>query len=187
LQKSSKFRRRARHLLTFIGLAAVAAAVAEGGPIVTGLTPGTTFPGTAEAISPGFTSISGTVTAPNDFYIDLTGLPAGDSFSTLDLQISNTDGNRTLGVVLLPSSGPALTSDNSPGLTSTQTWSPSGNVPGDGVVVVELQMPAEGFIDYSVTLTTPSAPEPATLGVVGLGLAAVAALARRRAVNSSRA
>ena len=56
----------------------------------------------------------------------------------------------------------------------------SGTVPGNGMLVLQLAN-SEGGGPYTVTLTGPvSTPEPATVGLTALGLAAAAIAARRK-------
>jgi hypothetical protein len=140
-----------------------------------------------EVVAPaGTTEVDGIVSlnhgSSGDFF-ELTGLPASVSFSSLSLTVTDT-GGESLGAAFYndtPTEIVTLT-----GVSDGTPYDPSGTVPADGNLIVNIRPTNEGASDYSVTLDLPTGtPEPGTLGALGLGLAGIAGLGLRRRTQKS--
>ena len=181
--KNRRLKKLARHLLATTCLTAGAAALANAQVVTEGVPPapadfGNTF-GAAYLLPDGTTQVNGTVefgSDPADFFT-FQGLEAGSTFSFT----ASSTLTRVIDLDLFNSTDTQLGSTDS--FSSTESAVGSGTVPTDGTLTFEPFIPGagEGIRTYSVDLTATSAsPEPGTLGVMGLGLAAGAALVRRR-------
>jgi hypothetical protein len=185
MQKNSKLKRFASRLLATTCLTAATGVAAFGSTLV--LTEGAQGSIGSEVVAPvGTTEVDGIVSLNNgssgDFF-ELTGLPASVSFSSLSLTVTNTSG---------PTLGAAFYNDTPTEIVSLTTvnngtpYDPSGTVPADGDLIVNIRPSNEGATHYTVTLDLPTGtPEPGTLGALGLGLAGIAGLGLRRRTQKS--
>jgi hypothetical protein len=144
---------------------------------------GTTF-GTATPLPEGTTTVEGSVSFGsdmNDFFYFQDLVPGTGFYFT-----ATTTSTPGLDLSLLTTGDAAL-----PGSANPYTFTASDptiesnlNAPANGVIVFDVLYPssAEGARFYTITVNTVTytAPEPGTLGAMGLGLAAGAALKRRR-------
>jgi hypothetical protein len=185
MQKNSRLKGFASRLLATTCLTAATGAAAFGSTLV--LTEGAQGSIGTEVVAPaGTTEVDGVVSlnhGPNGDFFELTGLPASVSFSSLSLTVTNVSG---------PSLGAAFYNDTPAEIVSLTTvdngtpYDPSGTVPADGNLIVNIRPSNEGATDYTVTLDLPTGtPEPGTLGALGLGLAGIAGLGLRRRTQKS--
>jgi len=128
----------------------------------------------------GTTAVTGALSPFSDVdYVDFQGLLAGGAYT---LQLVSPSG--FLNFDDFDSSGNHVGS--AAGGASFQTpFSITGTIPTDGQLVAKVTN-SEGS-SYTINLTAqlaPSAPEPVTSGLVGLGLAAVGLLGARRRKQS---
>jgi PEP-CTERM motif len=143
---------------------------------------GTTF-GTATDLPDGTTEVDGSVQFPGDTndYFTFQDLVPGSGFYFT----ASTTSSPGLELNLLTSGDAAL-----PGSSNPYTFTASDpdivtglSAPSDGIIVFDVLTPGgEGPARaYTIDITTSTyVPEPGTLGAMGLGLAAGAALLRRR-------
>jgi hypothetical protein len=184
--KHTRLKKFARHLLATTCLTAGAAAVANAQVITEGTTPAPADfgnnSGSAYLLPNGTTQVNGVVTTgtdPADFFT-FEGLQGGTGFSFA----ATMTGPGAVGLEVLNSSNTVLVPENF--YNSTNGDNSGGTVPTDGLLVFGLFASGEpgGSRPYTVNLTATQAPtgtpEPGTLGVMGLGLAAGAAIMRRR-------
>src|SRR5580698_2346062 len=175
MKRTTQLKRLARHLLATTCLTAgtaMATTVSEPPNF------GTTF-ATATALPVGTTVVEGGVSMNNDLndYFKFEGLVPGTGFDFT----ATTNSGLTLN--LLNSADAALPSSSDPYTFTTSLPASVGvTAPSDGIIVFDVVSPGgEGLRAYTVTVTTATfVPEPGTLGAMGLGLAAGAALTRRR-------
>lgn len=174
------FKRLAIRLLATTCLTAAASVVALGSTVTEpagGF--GNTFPGTL--LPAGTTQVNGTATSNNgkDDFFELQGLPGGASLSSVSFLFQN-NGSNPIGLLLVDDTH-ATVSALTVVASSGGTDSPSGTIPLDGNLVVDLQPTNEGGSPWVLTLSQ-STPEPGTFAALGLGLAGlgIAALRRRR-------
>jgi hypothetical protein len=138
---------------------------------------GTNFPGTLLPL--GTTEVIGNATlnnGPND-YIELQGLPAL-TFYTFNL--TNESSTITFGDALFTDADQEQFAGAYvyPGTTSFF----STVIPADGIIIVDVVPSSSTGAPYDLTFGLPgynSAPEPATLSAVGLGLIGLALRASR--------
>jgi hypothetical protein len=181
--KHTRLKKLARHLLATTCLTAGAAAIADAQVVTEGTAPapadfGNTF-GAAYLLPLGTTQVNGSThdnVDPADF-ITFQGLQGGTGFSFTatstspigsDLNIFNSSDVKL--------SGPFF-------FSSSEGTSGNGTVPTDGLLTFDVFSSSEAVQSYSINLTATQAagtPEPGTLGAMGLGLAAGAALMMRR-------
>ncbi len=136
------------------------------------------FPGTSPGTSLpiGTTLVNGSITPATDVdFFEFMGLAAGQSFTLTGSAPSND---------FFMS---AFNSSNTQFGTAQEMFNNhnaviTGTTPGDGNLIVEIvTSPSEQNAGaYSVSLSAVLAPEPASVALTGIGLAAAAALARRR-------
>jgi PEP-CTERM motif len=171
MQKTSTLKRLARRLLTTTCLTAAAATMAVAGPY-TG--PYGSTMGTAPDVGTS-TPVSGSENVyGQQQWFEFTGLTAGTTITIQDLAGSGS----SLNWALLSDTSVSLASNN---LGVGASVTPSFSLPGDGNVFVEIVATNESGNNWQVTLNPgTSTPEPGTLGAVGIGLAGLGALARRR-------
>ena len=174
--KNTRLKKSARHLLATTCLTAGAAALANAQVVAEGSggAPadfGNTF-GAAYLLPDGTGMVLGSVTGisdPADFFT-FQGLAGGTGFSFN--ATSFLPGQ--IGLDIFNSSDTQLGSTDF--FSSSDSGSGSGTVPADGTLTFELFPSGEGARPYTVSLTATLAPtgipEPGTLGVMGLGLAA---------------
>ena len=178
MQKTSRLRKFARHLLATTCLTVAAAGIGQ----ATTLTESTDFGNTFGAATPapvGTDVVDGEISGSGDFsdFFTFTGLSGSSAFSfTITTPTSNFFANATVfdsfSNVL---AGPAF-------FNSSAGGTGNGFVPGDGILVVGVNG-GEGTGTYTFSLTAPQAvPEPSTVVGLGLGLAGGLALKRRRKV-----
>jgi hypothetical protein len=185
MQKSSKLKQLATRLLATTCLTAATSVAAFGSTIV--LTQGTQESFAARVIAPaGTNEVDGTVSltqGSSGDWFEFTGLPSGASFSSLSLLVTDTSGS-PINAFFSNDTPTLITSHN--GVSTGSPYSPTGNVPGNTNLVVEIQPTNEGASHYTVTLNLPGGtPEPGTLGALGLGLAGMAGLGLRRRTKKS--
>lgn len=182
--KNTRLKKLARHLLATTCLTAGAAALANAQVVTEAVPPaptdfGNTF-GAAYLLPDGTTTVNGAVEFGSDIadYFTFHGLQGGTNFN---FTATSTD-SRLIGIDLFNSSDVQIGVEEA--FDSVESATGSGSVPSDGILTFGLLVDGsgEGTRPYSVELnaTQSSTPEPGTLGVMGLGLAAGAALAKRR-------
>ena len=175
MQKTSKLKKLAFRLLSTTCLTVAGSVAAQAGSIF--LTEGAqkTF-ATLAVLAAGTTQVSGTVNSidgPNGDFFEFVGLPGNASFGSIHLTIL-APGNQ-ISAFYLTDADVQIGSN----LNFNGTLQPSGTIPADGNLVIEILPSNEGPSSYSVTIAT-SAPEPATLSAIGLGLAGIGVLGLRR-------
>ena len=176
VQKTSKLKKLAFRLLSTTCLTVAGSVAAMAGTVT--LTQGAqeTFAG-RDILPAGTTQVNGVVSltqgSAGDFF-EFVGLPGNASFSSINLTIQLLSG-LAISADYFTDAGVSI------GSTSNiiGTVQPSGTVPSNGNLVVEILPSNEGASSYSVTIAT-SAPEPATLSAIGLGLAGIGVLGLRR-------
>jgi hypothetical protein len=182
MAKNTRLKKLAAHLLAMTCLTAGAAASARAQIVTEGTAPapsdfGNSF-GAAYLLPEGTTEVDGSVEFGSDTadFFTFQDLLGGSSFSFT----ATSTLSRVIGLDLFNSSDMQIGSQDL--FSSTASASGSGTVPGDGMLTFELLVPGsgEGIRPYTVDVTATIAPEPGTLGAMGLGVAAVAVLARRR-------
>jgi hypothetical protein len=180
MKRTTKLKRLARHLLATTcltaGSTAMATTVSEPPDF------GTTF-GTATDLPNGTTMVDGSVQFPgdtNDFFTFQDLVPGTEFFFTATL----TSATNGLELNLLTSGDAALPGSSNPySFATSLPASATVDAPSDGIIVFDVltgggEGPARA---YNITVNTATyVPEPGTLGAMGLGLAAGAALTRRR-------
>jgi PEP-CTERM motif len=175
---TTALKKLARRLLTTTCLTVAASASAHAGLLLETSAPGSDFPGSfgaAYVLPAGTTEVQGSLASPTDNFdfFEFTGLLGGTAYS-----FANTYGGGGFGLNMevLNSSQSVLNA-----YASTPA-SFSGTIPGDGALVVEMFLSSgEGVTTYDTTLTAQSAaPEPGTLGTLGLALAGALTLRRKR-------
>jgi hypothetical protein len=180
LQRAPKLKRLARHLLTTTCLTAgVAGCAYATGLNVTGLSPSTNESSpTIETVGTGANSVSGTTNEGSN-YIEFEGLPAGSTLGSISFVFTNNSSFSEYSLTILNSSDTVLSGPV--GVPAGGSDTPSSVViPSNGDIVVDFGE-CECSSGFTITLNDPSSvPEPAALGGVGLGLAGIGALARRR-------
>lgn len=180
MQKLSNFRRLALRLLATTCLIAASTAVAMASTAYTGPY-GTTFETATdvEQDSPVSGSFGGT---DNSEFFEFEGLTAGTSLSSI-FTVQDTS-SLTMGLTILNTSDVTIFGQDVVGANSFASL--TGVVPDDGNVIFQIESFNEGPLSFNVTLTpNASAPEPATVGIVGLGLAGLAAAGLRRRLQKS--
>jgi hypothetical protein len=198
MQKTSQLRRLAGRLLATTCLTAASALAGtitytEGAGGLPADFPGTFGSATAAvaAANPGTTIVNGAVnnagSDPRDFF-ELTGLGAGNfTLSAMvteggngTVYVFNTSGTLLEGGGGPQTNGAGLFGFTSPGVNPLNFGSLA--IPGNGDLVIEVEMWHEDASNYTITVnTTPSSvPEPSTAGMVGLGVAGALTLARKR-------
>jgi hypothetical protein len=183
LQRTSKLKRLAIRLLATTCLTAAASVSALAGIVNEPLTGfGNTFPGTL--LPSGTTQVNGNVTSSNgaDDFFELQSLPGGASLSSLSFHFQNNSSIFPIGVLLLTDTNTTVTALFS--VPANGAYNPTGIVPLDGNLVVDLKPSNEGGSAYVLTLTT-GAPEPGTFAALGLGLAGLGAIGLRHRVRKS--
>ena len=176
MQKTSKLKKLAFRLLSTTCLTVAGSVAAQAGSIF--LTEGAqkTF-ATLAVLPAGTTQVSGTVNSidgPNGDFFEFVGLPGNASFGSIHLTIL-APGNQISAFYFTDAGGSPFGSN----LNFNGTLQPSGTIPADGNLVIEIQPASEAGIPYAVTIDA-STPEPATLSAIGLGLAGIGALGLRR-------
>jgi hypothetical protein len=176
MKRNTQLKRLARHLLATTCLTAgtaMATTVSEPPNF------GTTF-ATATPLPVGTTIVEGGVTMTggdlND-YFKFEGLLPGTGF---DFTATTNSG---LELNLLDSADTGLPGSENPyTFTTSLPASVDVTAPSDGIIVFDVVSPGvEGLRSYTIAVSTATfVPEPGTLGAMGLGLAAGAALTRRR-------
>ena len=164
----------------------LAATCPDGSPWQTGLG-GTFFTDYRTAGDPAFTDIWG---APGSVSYTHTYAPAGGATgATLELRVAGmSDGRGPWNVLFNGTSVGAIPTNNAPGafeVVLTHVFAiPVALLTGNDLVQLELDpgSAVDGFaIDYSELVVDASAvPEPATVALLGVGLAALAGVVRRR-------
>ena len=140
---------------------------------------GNTF-ATATLLPVGTTEVDGTATLNHgsNAYFELQGLTAGASLSSLSFLFKDNSGGLSIGVTLLSDTNTTVTAFNS--VAANGSYSPTGTVPNDGFLVVDISPTNEGGAPYVLTLSQASTPEPGTFAALGLGLTGLGAAALRR-------
>jgi hypothetical protein len=185
LQRTSKLKRLAVRLLATTCLTAVASVAALAGTVnEPGTGFGNAFPGTLLPV--GTTQVNGfaTLTNGSDDFFELQGLPSLASLSSLSFQFQNNGAIVPIGVVLLDDTNTTVTPLAN--VIANSSYNPTGIVPLDGNLVVDLQPGNEGGSAYVLTFDPPSsAPEPGTFATLGFGIAGLGAMGLRRRVGKS--
>ena len=124
------------------------------------------------------TPVTGFVGEDSSEWFEFEGLDGGATLSSL-LTITNTSDFGDFYVTLYNSSDQTISGDVGVRVDADDSATLTGDVPGNGDLVVEISArgPDPGF---NASLTDPpSVPEPAPVTAVGLGLAAIGALRLR--------
>jgi hypothetical protein len=189
LGKHTRLKKLAKRLLATTCLTAMAAGIAGAQTVNEAADFGDTL-GTAFQLPMGTRNVNGLVDTQSDFfdgddYMRFSGLAGGSLFSFT----ATTPLLRSVEVDLFSSAGVAL-----PGsafqFSSTAQESGlamgSGIVPLDGILVFDFRVTGEASLrtPYSLHLNATdaaaAAPEPGTMGAMGLGIAGLGAMVRRR-------
>jgi hypothetical protein len=178
--KHTRLKKLARHLLATTCLTAGVAAIADAQVVTEGVSPapadfGNTF-ATAYLLPNGTTQVNGTVQQGADTadFFTFQGLQGGTGFSF------SASGNSPIALSLdiFNSSDTQIGSTHI--FTSVEGASGTGTVPVNGELIFDVFSGSEAREAYTINLTATQSPEPGTLGAMGLGLAAGAALVMRR-------
>lgn len=136
----------------------------------------------AAAANPGMTILNGEVSSRDTDFVELTGLGSGTFSVTADEGESTRNAIVSLFTTGDVAIGSATTFGSHGGASNPADLGPF-TIPGNGDVIVEIRQggSGEGTQSYTITLNSQSSvPEPATFGMVGLGLAGAVALSRKR-------
>jgi hypothetical protein len=168
----SAVKKFARQLMTTTCLTAAAVGAAHAGVINETSVPGGDFSNTfggANVLPVDTTEVIGQINPSGDTdFFEFSGLTAGGAYSLTGIYTN------------IAQYGIFDSSDNPLNALTDNPASLSGVIPGDGILVVEVQS-NEQVAGYDLTLDPSSgAPEPASMAGAGLGLAGAWLLRRKR-------
>jgi hypothetical protein len=127
--------------------------------------------------------VNGTVTLnggdSGDFF-EFQGLTGGESFNALGLAIQSISGDAVEFTLYSDLPGAETLLQGPTDVPSGTTVDPTGVVPVDGNLFVEIAPTNEAASAYSVSIATSSVPEPGTLVTLGIGLTAIGGIGLRR-------
>lgn len=180
MQKKSNLKKLAGRLLATTCLTAATSAVALGGSVTLPEGAQGAYPG--DLLPLGTTMVSGIVSLNNgsagDFF-EFQGLTGGESFSALGLEIESISLQGINYELYADTPSPETVLQSSTAVAGTTNSFPTGTVPTDGNLIVEIMPTNEAASNYIVTINSP-VPEPETLSTLGLGLIGLGGLGRRR-------